>query len=101
MPYDQEAAYIDFVERMTNVVESVKHRHTAPIPATEPAPAILTLTTYDRFIMESAPGFLGKPDPTKANIWLKRMKKIFTVIGCSDQEKVTFVVYKLEGEVDS
>ncbi|GMH11572.1 hypothetical protein Nepgr_013413 [Nepenthes gracilis] len=86
---------------MTNVVESVKYRHMAPIPATEPAPAIPTPTTYDRFTVERAPDFLKKPDLVEADIWLKRMKKIFVVIRCTNQEKVTFAVYKLEGEVDS
>ncbi|GMH05056.1 hypothetical protein Nepgr_006896 [Nepenthes gracilis] len=65
---------------MTNIVESIEHRHMAPVLATELASAILAPTTYDRFTAERAPSFLGKPDSVEADIWLKRMKKIFKVV---------------------
>lgn len=39
------------------------------------------------------------PDPLVAKAWLIQMEKIYKVIGCTEEKKVTSAVFMLQGEV--
>uniref|UniRef100_A0A2N9FE66 Reverse transcriptase n=1 Tax=Fagus sylvatica TaxID=28930 RepID=A0A2N9FE66_FAGSY len=44
------------------------------------------------------PLFNGEPYPMIAKKWVMRVEKIFEALGCSKEQKVVMVVFKLEGE---
>jgi Retroviral aspartyl protease/RNase H-like domain found in reverse transcriptase/Reverse transcriptase (RNA-dependent DNA polymerase)/Integrase zinc binding domain/Retrotransposon gag protein/Zinc knuckle len=44
------------------------------------------------------PEFRGVPDPSKAESWIKDIEKIFRLIKCPDNEKVTLASFMLKGE---
>jgi hypothetical protein len=44
--------------------------------------------------------FKGTTDPFEAEAWVKRMEKLFTTMGCTDDQRVTFAAFMLEGEAD-
>ena len=46
------------------------------------------------------PSFLGPYDPDKADEWIKAMEKVFSVLDCSDHQKVTFATYMLEADAE-
>ncbi|GMH11919.1 hypothetical protein Nepgr_013760 [Nepenthes gracilis] len=98
---DREIKYLNLLERMVNIIELMEQRHMALVPASNPAPVNPGPTAYERFTAERMPEFLGELDPLKANIWMQRLKNVFTVIQCSEREKVTYATYKLEGKADS
>lgn len=44
--------------------------------------------------------FQGTTDLMVTEAWLKQMQKIFIAMRCSDNQKVVFVTFMLQGEVD-
>jgi hypothetical protein len=44
--------------------------------------------------------FKGATDPFEAEAWVNRMEKLFTTMGCIDDQRVTFAAFMLEGEAD-
>nr|KYP39145.1 hypothetical protein KK1_039573 [Cajanus cajan] len=44
------------------------------------------------------PQFKGDADPEVADHWICELEKIFTVLGCSQERRLTYVVYMLVGE---
>ncbi|GMH24896.1 hypothetical protein Nepgr_026739 [Nepenthes gracilis] len=76
-PYEREAAYINLLERMTNVVESIEQKHMAPTHRA--ASALLDLQLMMSSTFERA-GLPRKARSIEADIWMKRMKKIFDVL---------------------
>jgi hypothetical protein len=46
------------------------------------------------------PSFNGELDPMIVEKWITRVEKIFEALGCSKEQKVVMVVFKLEGEVE-
>ncbi|XP_020258511.1 uncharacterized protein LOC109834906 [Asparagus officinalis] len=41
----------------------------------------------------------GGSDPTAAQEWLKKMEKYFRALGCSEEQKVIYATFMLEGDV--
>jgi len=58
------------------------------------------LVTAKQFKELGPPEFLEKPEPLKAETWLKQITKIFDVLGCSEEQKVPFATFMLRDEAD-
>ncbi|XP_058068425.1 uncharacterized protein LOC131217505 [Magnolia sinica] len=54
----------------------------------------------EKFKRLKPPTFEGLSDPMEAEKWKKQIEKIFTVLGCDEEQKVTLAVFMLEGEAD-
>ena len=54
---------------------------------------------YEKF-KKMSPPLNGDPDPTVADAWIKRLEKIFKVHRCSDQKKVAYTIFMMEGEAE-
>ena len=48
------------------------------------------------WVLHNPPSFRGTFDPDKAEEWMKAMKKIFSVLVCTEHQKVAFATYMLE-----
>src|SRR3954467_8297392 len=57
-------------------------------------PAVDMLT---RFLKLRPARFSGTTDPMEANDWLRSVNKYLVTVGCTDEEKVRFVAFLLEG----
>ena len=53
---------------------------------------------FAEFRKVSPPSFRGAFDPDKADEWVKMMEKVFSVLDCTDCQKVTFAAYMLEAD---
>ncbi|KAM0828413.1 hypothetical protein ACQ4PT_067575 [Festuca glaucescens] len=50
-----------------------------------------------QFLKLKQPAFHGSANPLASEDWLKVVEKIFDVMHCTDEEKVTFAVFMLQG----
>ncbi|GMH05045.1 hypothetical protein Nepgr_006885 [Nepenthes gracilis] len=91
---DKEARYLNLLDRMAEVTKALA-LPTPPTPVTTPIPAHHERSVYDRFTNERVPEFLGEPDPLKADTWIQRLKKVFTVIKCPAEDMVLYATHKL------
>ncbi|KAL3830474.1 hypothetical protein ACJIZ3_019276 [Penstemon smallii] len=53
---------------------------------------------FERFLRFHPPRFAGEPDDQKAEEWLEEIEKIFKVMGYTNQQRVSFASFKLEGD---
>jgi len=44
--------------------------------------------------------FSGKATPDEANTWLKKCKKIFRVLACTEAQNLTFATFLLIGDAE-
>jgi hypothetical protein len=58
------------------------------------------LISLEHFRKLGPPVFKGTTDPFEAEAWVKRMEKLFTTMGCTDDRRVTFAAFMLEGEAN-
>ena len=54
--------------------------------------------SMDKFQKNNPPSFKGTHDPDGAQIWLKKIEKIFRFTKCSEEQKVQFGTHMLEKE---
>jgi hypothetical protein len=52
------------------------------------------------FRRHDPPQFLGETEPEKADLWIQEIEKIFTVLRCPDEVKVTYASYLLLGDAE-
>ncbi|XP_040997137.1 uncharacterized protein LOC121243137 [Juglans microcarpa x Juglans regia] len=55
--------------------------------------------TFEQFNRTHPPIFDGRGDTNTADDWIQDIKEIFSVLECTDQQKVRFAAFKLTGEV--
>ena len=55
---------------------------------------------FEEFKKANPPSFQGAYDPDKADEWIKAMEKVFSILDCSDHQKVTFAIYMLEADAE-
>ncbi|XP_020259570.1 uncharacterized protein LOC109836056 [Asparagus officinalis] len=55
---------------------------------------------FEKFKKMSPPSFQGGSDPTMAQEWLKKMEKYFRALGCSEEQKVIYATFMLEGDAE-
>ena len=51
---------------------------------------------FAEFRKANPPSFRGAFDPNKVKEWIKAMEKVFSVLACTDHQKVAFATYMLE-----
>jgi hypothetical protein len=56
--------------------------------------------TQEIFLKQRPPSFAGGPNPLKAEGWIQKLEKIFKFPGCTDEQKVKFATYMLEGPAE-
>ncbi|XP_056161853.1 uncharacterized protein LOC115688374 [Syzygium oleosum] len=62
----------------------------------QPAGVRLMPHLVEQFMKLKPPKFHGRDDPETAPRWVEELEKIFKVLGCTDEEKVTLAVYQLQ-----
>ena len=62
--------------------------------------ADLDYLKFAEFRKANLPNFRGVFDPDKANEWVKAMEKVFSILDCTDHQKVTFATYMLEADAE-
>ena len=55
---------------------------------------------FAEFRKANLPSFRGAFDPDKAEEWVKAMEKVFSILACTDQQKVAFATYMLEADAE-
>ena len=50
---------------------------------------------FAEFRKANQPSFRGVFNPDKADEWVKAMKKVFSILDCTDHQKVAFATYML------
>ena len=77
----------------------------AVLPHLRPPPAdnrgVDEIKQYEKLISMGATHFLGSADPSVADIWLRRLEKVFNVMRCSDEKKLDFAVYLLKEDAEN
>ena len=58
------------------------------------------VTTFEEFKKLGPPNFPGTADPVEVEAWLRQIEKYFTVLKCSEEQKVTFAAFMLIKEAD-
>ncbi len=53
--------------------------------------------TQEIFLKQRPPSFAGGLNPLEAEGWIQKLEKIFEFLGCTDEQKVKFATYMLEG----
>ena len=56
--------------------------------------------TFFKFHKMNPPVYNGEANPMAAQYWLETMEKIFSVVTCSEEEKVIYATHMLQEEAD-
>ena len=80
------------LERMTTVLENMNRNQ-----GQEPTEYKGLMT----FQSNTPPKFCGNFDPEGAKLWLSEIEKIFTAMGCREEQRVTFATFMLVGEAEN
>lgn len=54
--------------------------------------------SFDQFNKQHTNCFHGKPNPVAVENWILDIGELFSVLGCTDEQKVMYVAYKLSEE---
>ena len=55
---------------------------------------------FAEFIKENLPSFRGTYNLDQVDEWIKVIEKIFTVLTCTEEQKVVFATYMLEADTE-
>ena len=55
---------------------------------------------FTEFRKANPPNFRGVFNPDKADKWVKAMEKVFSILDCTDRQKVAFATYMLEVDAE-
>ena len=55
---------------------------------------------FVEFRKANTPSFQGTFDPNTADEWIKEMKKIFSILTCTKEQKVSFAAYMLKANAE-
>ena len=92
---DQAAATNNLVTHITQNQNQQNYQN----PPVQPAYEDLNRNFF-KFHKLNPPVFNSGTDPMAAQYWLETIEKIFTVVTCSEEEKVTFAAHVLKQESD-
>ncbi|XP_035547777.1 probable serine/threonine-protein kinase PBL5 isoform X1 [Juglans regia] len=53
---------------------------------------------YEKFLVYRYPSFMGTEGPMRANKWLLDLERMFDISGCTEDQKVQYAGYLLQGE---
>jgi len=87
----------DIAEGIHRMVDAMQQ----PIPA-QPRVAITParVPTIEDFLRHKPAKFTSGATPHEADAWLRKCEKIFGVMNCADEQKLTFAVYLLNNDVE-
>ena len=96
---------IDRIERilegLVQVVHEVHNNNHDNVPEqpARPMPGAegMHRTTIKQFQQLKPPTFYGTPDPMAAESWLLGIERVFEVLPCTEDQKVTFATFTFEG----
>ena len=54
----------------------------------------------NQFRKANPPSFCGEYDPNVAERWVRQLEKIFGVLECTTEQKVSLATFMLEGEAE-
>lgn len=83
----------------TNLVNSLA-QISGPVQPPPPPSKAPNRLIYDFLKLKPQP-FTGGHDPLEAQYWLDELNKIFEILQCTDEQKVTFAAYMLKGEANN
>ena len=66
----------------------------------EEAPRCQGVQLMEKFRRLNPPVFKGEGRPTEVETWIREMEKIFQVIQCTNEEKVSLATYMLQARAD-
>ncbi|XP_056176526.1 uncharacterized protein LOC130140631 [Syzygium oleosum] len=83
-----------------------------PAPAPAPVPVDVPLAgngngnqpmhkLVEQFLKLKPPKFTGTGDPEAATLWIRELEKVFALLRCTDEDKVTLAVYQLQGNAST
>ncbi|XP_056168682.1 uncharacterized protein LOC130138489 [Syzygium oleosum] len=55
----------------------------------------------EQFLKLKPPKFTGAGDPEAATLWIRELDKVFALLRCTDEDKVTLAVYQLQGNAST
>lgn len=55
----------------------------------------------EQFLKLKSPKFTGVCDPEDATMWIRELEKVFALLRCSEEDKVTLAVYQLQGNAST
>ncbi|KAL3726576.1 hypothetical protein ACJRO7_031474 [Eucalyptus globulus] len=55
----------------------------------------------EQFLKLNPPRFTGAGDPEAATLWIQNLEKAFTLLMCTEEEKVILVIYQLQGNAST
>lgn len=55
----------------------------------------------EQFLKLKPPKFTGVCDPEAATMWIRELEKVFALLRCSEEDKVTLAVYQLQGNAST
>ena len=84
-----DAAFAAALQAVAQVVQNLPN-----------AGADVEFRNLDKFQKNHPPSFRGTYDPDGAQVWLKKIEKIFCVMNCSIEKKVQFGTHMLEEEAE-
>ena len=87
-------------EALTGILQFMQNQAQHTPPQNVAGNNGIRYVTVKQFRELGPPEFLGKPDPLKAEAWIKHVEKIFDVLKCQDEQKVQFASFMLRGEAD-
>ncbi|XP_027158299.1 uncharacterized protein LOC113759919 [Coffea eugenioides] len=101
---DPNAQVATAIQRMTDLLAHVVE-HQGQFPVHQPRNPGNHIEGEDRALKRfqkfSPPKFLGGPDPDVAERWLEKMIDIFAALHYTEERRVTFAVFQLEGTARS
>ena len=91
---EQAAAAHRMMERMEQRDEENPEGHNGG------AEVDLEYLKFAEFRKANPPSFRGTYNPDRADEWIKAIEKIFTVLACTEEQKVAFATYMLEADAE-
>ncbi|XP_056162595.1 uncharacterized protein LOC130136574 [Syzygium oleosum] len=55
----------------------------------------------EQFLKLKPPKFTGAGDPEAATLWIRELEKVFALLRCTDEDKVTLAIYQLQGNAST
>ena len=65
-----------------------------PIPHPPPPPPPVNREIVKLFLEQKPPMFDGQGEPAKAESWIRAIERVFAILGCNDQERMSCVTHR-------
>ncbi|XP_039134254.1 uncharacterized protein LOC120271646 [Dioscorea cayenensis subsp. rotundata] len=99
---DSQGVILELMREVVGLVRD-QRQHQVPTPPPPPPPppfAAPKEKTVIEFKRSGPPAFEGTTNPDELEVWVEEMEKAFPVMKCTEDEKLSFMVYMLKGLVN-